>query len=636
MKRDENVEDYIHDILRRTQKLDLSDEESMSIFIAGLRDDLRKHVILNHPTSFDMASNLAYEKYLVENSFSENPSQSASVNYLSKDIIREAIREELSSSSQEPEVVAAAFSRPGQNFRQNQYKQPQTKPRDFRNQEHNRNQGFQQNDFKKNFNWQPFNPQPDMKQQPMGNSNEATHSELAQISARLKQLEDLLLQKARPFNNNTQQRFERGPVECFHCHELGHISRFCPEKLKQQDEFGQQIQQREPLIQNSSINFLSSLPPTLEHDNELEMSKPTLQAKALSTKEEPESLISIESKGEVQNMNVHHSGPEETCDKSPVKRNADLCTVDCCINNVQVLALVDTGASISIVTQECLQKCWSRTDISEFLVSPSIQKVSSVTGQPIPILGEASLDLALSGYTYSCNALVVETSSYPLILGRDFLFSHKARINLDDNSLHLTPIEEPICTVNSNETAPVPIRLEHAITVPGRSECIFPVNLMNFVEPETTGMIEISERISEIYNVFGAHALVKVSDDGTIPFRVMNPNSHKVTLYRGALLGHFDQSFEADTPNSEINFVSNDKQAVSEPEDCPVEISENTLTDEQNNRLRSLLIEFKDVFSSSDSDLGRTSIIKHKIDTGDHPPIRLRAYRTSPIQRQNI
>lgn len=50
---------YTEDIIRKCQRLSLSDKEMMNIFINGLSHELKTHVILNQPTSFAEAENLA-------------------------------------------------------------------------------------------------------------------------------------------------------------------------------------------------------------------------------------------------------------------------------------------------------------------------------------------------------------------------------------------------------------------------------------------------------------------------------------------------------------------------------------------------------------------------------------------------
>ena len=43
----------------------------------------------------------------------------------------------------------------------------------------------------------------------------------------------------------------------------------------------------------------------------------------------------------------------------------------------------------------------------------------------------------------------------------------------------------------------------------------------------------------------------------------------------------------------------------------------------------------RDVLANSDQELGRTRTVKMKIDTGNHPPIKLKPYRT-PIHKRVI
>ena len=51
------------------------------------------------------------------------------------------------------------------------------------------------------------------------------------------------------------------------------------------------------------------------------------------------------------------------------------------------------------------------------------------------------------------------------------------------------------------------------------------------------------------------------------------------------------------------------------------------LTTQQKNRLASLLTEYQDRFAKHSDDVGRTTLLKHHIDTGDSPPVRQRCRR---------
>ena len=52
------------------------------------------------------------------------------------------------------------------------------------------------------------------------------------------------------------------------------------------------------------------------------------------------------------------------------------------------------------------------------------------------------------------------------------------------------------------------------------------------------------------------------------------------------------------------------------------------LSNDQAIQLKTLVAEFPDVFALDDAKLGRTNLIKHSVDTGDHALIKLQPYHT--------
>ena len=66
------------------------------------------------------------------------------------------------------------------------------------------------------------------------------------------------------------------------------------------------------------------------------------------------------------------------------------------------------------------------------------------------------------------------------------------------------------------------------------------------------------------------------------------------------------------------------------------DLSLTSLALSEQEQLLNLLAQYQDVFAPTASHLGRTGEVQHTIDTGDAPPIRLRPYRTSPSQRDEI
>lgn len=64
-------------------------------------------------------------------------------------------------------------------------------------------------------------------------------------------------------------------------------------------------------------------------------------------------------------------------------------------------------------------------------------------------------------------------------------------------------------------------------------------------------------------------------------------------------------------------------------------MTEHNVPPEHRPRIERLVDQNSDLFSSTDADLGHTSAIQMKIDTGNHSPIKMKPYRT-PLNKRKI
>ncbi|KAK7877977.1 hypothetical protein WMY93_031357, partial [Mugilogobius chulae] len=68
----------------------------------------------------------------------------------------------------------------------------------------------------------------------------------------------------------------------------------------------------------------------------------------------------------------------------------------------------------------------------------------------------------------------------------------------------------------------------------------------------------------------------------------------------------------------------------------PVTLTDTPASALQIQQLNALLVEYVDIFSTTKAVTGKCTLVKHHINTGDHPPLRQRAYRASPDKREEI
>ncbi|XP_023809406.1 uncharacterized protein LOC111947165 [Oryzias latipes] len=142
----------------------------------------------------------------------------------------------------------------------------------------------------------------------------------------------------------------------------------------------------------------------------------------------------------------------------------------------------------------------------------------------------------------------------------------------------------------------------------------------------------LEPNISEKVGLVVAHSVTAVKEGASVA-RVLNPMGNTVELKRGLHLGEL----YALTPTEvgpfltvpEINGIQAQPNMSFTLEDSPI-------TEEQRAKLSALLGRFCSLFCSSGKDLGRCMLVKHHIRTGDHPPIKQRAYRAAPNKQAEI
>ena len=115
--------------------------------------------------------------------------------------------------------------------------------------------------------------------------------------------------------------------------------------------------------------------------------------------------------------------------------------------------------------------------------------------------------------------------------------------------------------------------------------------------------------MAERYQVCGAAALVRVTTESTVPFRIINPTSQPVTIYRCTNLGQFS-SYEAPQVVSVIN-TNNVLDANSQHANLlleSIDLSNSNLDGKQQAQLNKLLQDNHDIVALHDDELGQTSL----------------------------
>ena len=312
------------------------------------------------------------------------------------------------------------------------------------------------------------------------------------------------------------------------------------------------------------------------------------------------------------------------------------------INNKRINSLVDTGAAISVINGKLFE---SLNNSKKLKIEQShLKNAQGAGGTLLELLGISWIPLKV-GKTEICHAFYVSYDiKYDLILGVDFLNTNKAVVSFEENVLYIRNEKVKFCD-QYNLSQSIPVISKETVELPPLAQTMIQAKILDneSINPRKyICIVEPENKLSSKKNILGAKALVSPKDE-TIPLIFVNLQEKPVTIYKNTKLGHITpinekaQVISLEKQHEEDTFMSFESKKHDKKKERPnVNLDHSNLTKEQKAQLEKLLMSYRDVFANSIEEIGKTSILKHTIDTGDHPPIRQRAYRASPQARLEI
>ena len=304
------------------------------------------------------------------------------------------------------------------------------------------------------------------------------------------------------------------------------------------------------------------------------------------------------------------------------------------LSGVEVTLLLDTGAAVTLLRQDV----WNRLAGRCHELKPwSGATLLSAGGTPLTVHGCTSLELKLGDREFMTKFVVVSPLTSEAILGIDFLHTQQAMIDLGQGKLLLQasgcdiPLGNPGPTASSPVTEQ-PVRIANTVEVPPRSV----MEVSAYVNESAEGVWLVEEDREKKLEVAIARAIVEPKS-ATLPVCILNVSDKPTTLYAGCTVAVM-VSVE---PPAEVGSVERVGEEKVDEEKLKIlqQLVANSsveLTDGEKDIFYHLLLAYPDILASSDSDLGRTGKLQHRIDTGDAQPVRQQVRRISPHRREEV
>lgn len=312
--------------------------------------------------------------------------------------------------------------------------------------------------------------------------------------------------------------------------------------------------------------------------------------------------------------------------------------------------LVDTGASISVMAKSVYDSMHKK---HRPVLKPSKLKVCSVSGDAIKSYGCANIPMTISGKTYFPLFEIVDIPD-KIILGMPIMTDMNGIIDMKANKVTLAGVNVP-CVVLDGKPKPQRVLVGRVTAIEPGQEMIIPGYMGNAtISPKVLKRINISnstvpmlfEPSSNFCQKSGLIACPSVSmNRSKVAFRVFNPTGETIKLHKGAVCGFISpveiESQVLEKTDQEPHERICKMQEASHKFENKVPDYLKPMYDEACEHLDNkskravcdLLCKYKDIFSEGDYDIGCTNVVKHKIDTGDHRPIK-QAPRRLPLSQQ--
>lgn len=327
----------------------------------------------------------------------------------------------------------------------------------------------------------------------------------------------------------------------------------------------------------------------------------------------------------------------DKCSTSSVQPNrkkyTNLPLIDTSVNDVPIRALIDCGSQITLIKKSFVE---NSLNISLPKVSNTDSGIS-VDGTKFQILATLPFSVKIGESLYEIPIGVVNRLPYPFLIGNDVI--KNLEIDIIQSQGFLAIGQEKIEIVDNDRmtscnATTAPENTDHAIVcfiksieLPPMTECIVPCSVLS-KQPNQEFLFEANNAYCDENKIFVASALVK-SHDSITPCRILNANSKPITIEAGKIIGSATNKFEIQTKDDNID--SSTQNFEKEIENC---VEKACITDREKIELKNILFENREIFAQNNRQLGKTTLISHKINTGNAKPVKGRKFRTPYAYRE--
>ena len=298
------------------------------------------------------------------------------------------------------------------------------------------------------------------------------------------------------------------------------------------------------------------------------------------------------------------------------------------VGNQALKLLIDTGATVSIISK-CVYEQLCDVDSNENTLSKVKRSILSANNEPLNVYGERHFDIELGSMLHKHKFIVADVTVQGVI-GLDFMTKYDCVIDIVHGIMTLGT--RKVDLIQEGHFGCFRVAVADTVNIPPRSEIVTLGNvclLKGELAPNGVGLIEPEDKFLHSDRALVAKSLVNKGE--TVPLRLMNPTTDVKVVRAGTIVASLSPVEQIIEPAQ--NEQKRDNKVLT-PELQQMLSKIKGLSRTQKQKVKNLILRNSTLFAKSDKDLGRTDVVKHKIDTGKNKPIK-QSLRRVPVHLRN-
>lgn len=282
--------------------------------------------------------------------------------------------------------------------------------------------------------------------------------------------------------------------------------------------------------------------------------------------------------------------------------------------------LVDTGATRTIIRPDIVR--------GKGKTLTTTVRLRTASGDDITTHGQRRIAMDIGDISIECDVLVAEIME-EVILGMDVIKGYGFQLDMIDDVLRIGSREIPF---RECEDAKIRVLLTEDVELRGQAETIVSGYLDRDLRNSDIRLVEPVNDKNLGKGLLVGKTLVRGRKE--VPVRILNTNMYSVTLKKNTILG---ESCSVMSVTGSIDDGQNTTHKGSKCSQKLLEVLTSSCTNLEPGHMKEvkkLIEEYCDVFAIDDSQMGRTNLVKHPINTGNADPIRQHPRRL-PIAKRD-